>query len=200
MSVHQRSRELQMLTNQQHEPTKSSRPSSPRLIENLDDDQILSATAPFHEPPKAARKAALRAEKLSHQGRHEEAIQQLQNALALDPLFYEAENNLALEYLSVQQPDRAVECLRHLTKTFSGHVFVYNNLGSVLCKLQHYPEAEAVAREALRTHPYSFKAHLILGRALVGQGRWSAEAKHSLTFASVARPEAKTLLSGWPSR
>jgi tetratricopeptide (TPR) repeat protein len=83
--------------------TKAESASVPwrSLSSEAGDDPTLGADVPEHDPPKAARKAAEKAEHLSKKGRHEDAITEFRAALAIDPQYYEAENNLALELEAV---------------------------------------------------------------------------------------------------
>lgn len=164
------------------------------------DDPTISAGRQMHDAPGAARKAAEKAEKLSKKGRHDDAIEQLKRALEIDPQFYEAENNLALEYEAIGKNDDAERTLQHLTESSPDHVIAFNNLATLLCRQKRYGEAEVVARRALKAHPYSFKANLLFGTALVQQGKWVPEARAKLEYAQVKHPEAKTLLDQWPAQ
>jgi tetratricopeptide (TPR) repeat protein len=168
------------------------------LGEELDDDPTISAASLGHEPPPAARKAAERAERLAKKGQHDKAIAEFQRALALDAQYYEAENNLALEYKDAGQLDQAVSTLKHLTESAPTHVLAFNNLAALLCESKRYAEAEAVERQAIKLHPFSFKANLLLATALIRQGRWTPEAKLDLQYAEAKYPEAKALLDEWP--
>ena len=196
--INERARELDAVRRMRNE-TRSVAKQSATALDTLDDDQIISAKYLEFDPPAQARKAAERAERLSRKGRHEEAIDGFRTALGLAPGYYEAENNLAIEYYISDKPDLAIETLKHLTHSVPNHVFVFNNLGTMLCQLHRYLEAEAVAREALKTHPYSFKAHFVLGSSLVSQGKRSLEARKDLEFASVTCPEANVILADWPA-
>jgi tetratricopeptide (TPR) repeat protein len=164
-----------------------------------DDDPTLAADQMDHEPPSAARKSAVRAERLSKKKQHEQAIEEFKRALALDPKYYEAENNLALEYAVAGQTDLALQTLTELTKSNPTRVLAYDNLAIVLYQLQRYPEAEQIARKAYKMHPFSYKANYVLGAALVAQQKFTDEAKLNLNYASERHPEAKALLARWPA-
>ncbi|HTU47846.1 MAG TPA: tetratricopeptide repeat protein [Bryobacteraceae bacterium] len=179
--------------------SKTKQDSTP-LLGGPDDDPTLAADQMDHEARPAARKAALRAERLSKKKQHEEAIEEFKRALALDPQYYEAENNLALEYASAGQPDLAIQTLTRLTQTNPTHVLAFDNLAIVLYQLHRYAEAEVVARKAYKMHPFSYKANYVLGAALVEQGKWTPEAKLNLRYASERHVEAKALLAQWPAQ
>ncbi|HLH03191.1 MAG TPA: tetratricopeptide repeat protein [Bryobacteraceae bacterium] len=165
-----------------------------------DDDPTLAADVFDHEAPAGAKKLAGRAEKLSKKGRHEEAIEEFKRALAIDPQYYEAANNLGLEYFAAGHPDLAVDTLRQLTKSHSKHVLAFDNLALILCRLQRYSEAEAVAKQAYKMHLFSYKAAYVYGAALVNQGKWTDDAKQALRYSSARHPEAKELLAKWPQK
>jgi len=181
----------------------SSRPETlPRLLtfEEGDDPTIAGSAISKHDPVPAARKAAQKAAHLAKKGRHEDAVALFREALTIDPQYYEAANNLALELEAAGKGDEAEKVLRGLTKLAPEHVLAFTNLGTLLCQQHRYAEAEAVARQALQHHQYSFKSNFLLGTALVDEGRWTDEAKSKLEYAQVKYPEAKALLKKWPSK
>ncbi len=196
-AVHERMRELGEVSKWGHsQPTPKSIHAP--LLSQPDDDPTLAADTFQYEPPSAARKIAQRAERFSKKHEHEKAITELQNALQIDPQYYEASNNLALEYYGAGKPDLALDTLLLLTKSDPQHVLAFDNLAIILCSLRRYPEAEAVATHAYRMHPFSYKASYVYGSALVSQGKWTSDAKQALRYASERHPEAKELLAKWP--
>ena len=60
-------------------------------------------------------------------------------------------------------------------------------------------QAEAVLRDGMKHHGYSFKTNYLLGAVLVNEGNWTGEAKTKLEYAQVKYPEAKALLAKWPA-
>ena len=163
------------------------------------DDPTLGAEISAHEPTKAARKAAGKAEHLSKKGDHEGAITEFRAALAIDPRYYEAENNLALELEAAGKAEEAEKTLRHLTESAPEHILAFTNLATLLCQQHRYAEAEAVARLGLTRHRFSFKSNYLLGAALVDEGKWTDEAREKLKYAEAKYPEAKALLEKWPA-
>jgi Flp pilus assembly protein TadD len=168
-------------------------------FEEGDDPTVVAHPVPPHEPLRAARKAAEEAEHLAKKKRSDDAIAKYREAVALDPLYFEAWNNLALELDAAGKKDEAEQVFRRLMQSNPEHVLVYTNLASLLIGQKRYADAEAVARQAMKLHSYSFKANLVLGTVLVNQGKWSNEAKTKLEYAQVKYPEAKTLLGRWPA-
>lgn len=191
-------RELGEVSKWSHEPESAN--NQIPLWGGPDDDPTLAADDIQHEAPVAARKLAQHAEHDSKKQRHEKAIAEFKSALQIDPQYYEAANNLALEYFDAGQPDLAIETLRALTKTEPKHILAYDNLAIILCRVGRYPEAEGVATHAYTMHPFSYKAAYVFGAALVNQGKWTHDAKQALSYASERHPEAKVLLAKWPAQ
>ena len=169
-------------------------------FEEADDPTVVAHPVPPHEPLRAARKAAEQAEHLAKKKLHQEAIAKYREAVALDPLYFEAWNNLALELNAAGNADEAERVLRRLMQSNPEHVLVFTNLATMLSGQKRYAEAEAVVRQAMKLHSYSFKANLVLGGVLVSEGKWSDEAKTKLEYAQVKYPEAKALLDQWPDK
>jgi tetratricopeptide (TPR) repeat protein len=167
-------------------------------FEESDDPTVTGQAVPRHEPLRAARKAAEKAAGLAKKNRREEAVAEYREAVAIDPLYYEAWNNLALELEAAGQADEAAQTFRQLMQKTPEHVLAFTNLAAMLSRQHHYAEAEAVARQAMKMHNYSYKANYTLGVVLVDQGKWDDEAKTKLEYAQMRYPEAKTLLSKWP--
>jgi len=193
---------LEMGHQAQQLSTKAESASVPwrSLASEAGDDPTLGADVPEHDPPKAARKAAVKAEHLAKKGHHEEAITEFQAALAIDPRYYEAENNLALELEAVGKNEEAEKTLRHLMESAPEHILAFTNLATLLCQQHRYADAEAVARQGLKRHRFSFKSNYLLGAALVEEGKWTDEAREKLQYAEVKYPEAKALLEKWPAQ
>jgi tetratricopeptide (TPR) repeat protein len=178
-------------------PERSSRSLN---FEEGDDPTVVAHPVPPHEPLRAARKAAEKAEHLAKKKQHEDAIAEYREAVALDPLYFEAWNNLALELQATGKTDEAEQVFRRLLQSNPEHVLVFTNLAALLSSQKRYAEAEAVVRQAMKLHKYSFKANLVLGTVLIDQGKWSDEAKTTLQYARVRYPEATAMLDRWPAR
>ena len=80
------------------------------------------------------------------------------------------------------------------------HVVVFTNLAALLSGQSRYAEAEAVARQAMKLHNFSFSANYVLGSLLVNQRKFSDEAKTKLEYAQVKYAEARTLVDHWPDK
>src|ERR1017187_519730 len=104
----------------------------------------------------------------------------------------------SLELNAAGKTDEAEQVFRRLMQSNPEHVLAFTNLATVLSGQKRYAEAEAVARQAMKLHKFSFKANFVLGTVLIDQGKWSDEAKITLQYAQVKYAEAKTLLDRWP--
>lgn len=200
----QRTRALNSLSEsskpQTHKKDDASIPWRSLSSEAGDDPTISTRAAKVHEPVPAARKAAQKADRLAKKGRHGEAIAEYRNALAIDPQYYEAENNLALELAASGDAAGAEKTLRGLIQSVPEHTLAFTNLCTLLLSQHRYQDAEAVARQALKLHQFSFKSNYLLGAALVDQGQWSEEARLKLEYAQVKYAEAQALLQKWPGK
>jgi tetratricopeptide (TPR) repeat protein len=130
---------------------------SSRSLKFEEDDAptVVAHPVPPHEPLCAARKAAEEAERLAKEKRGEEAITKYREAVALDPLYFEAWNNLALELQAAGKTDEAEQVFRRLMQSNPEHVLVFTNLAALLSGQKRYAEAETVARRAMKLHSYS---------------------------------------------
>jgi tetratricopeptide (TPR) repeat protein len=169
-------------------------------FEKNDDPTVAPHPVPLHEPLRAALKVADEAEHLAKKKRHEEAIARYRQAVAIDPLYFQAWNNLGLELKTAGKADEAEQVMRRLMQSNPEHVLVFANLTGLLSDEKRYADAEAVARQGVKRHSYSFIANFVLGTLLINQGKWSDEAKTKLEYAQVKYPEAKRLLEHWPDK
>jgi tetratricopeptide (TPR) repeat protein len=191
-------RVLNNVTEMGHNSKTEQMPRS-LTFEDSDDPTIAKHSATAHEPPRAARKAAEGGDHLAKKGQHAEAAAKYREALSIDPLYYEAANNLALELSATGNTAEAESVFRGLMKSAPEHVLAFTNLATVLCTAHRYAEAEAVARQAMQLHSFSFKANLMLGTAMVEQGHWTPEARTKLEYAEAKYPDAKALIDKWPA-
>jgi len=174
-------------------------PLGPSMLtfEKEDDPTVAPHPVPLHEPLRAARKDADEAEHLAKKKRHVEAVARYRDAVVIDPLYFQAWNNLGLELKAIGKMDEAEQVMRHLIQSNPEHVLVFANLTSLLSDEKRYADAEAVARQGVKQHGYSFTANFVLGTLLVNENKLSDEAKTKLQYAQVKYPEAKKLLEHW---
>lgn len=193
--LNERARTMQALSQASHPDPKQE----PLADFRTDDDPTTGADVQDHLPSPEARKAFGKAERASKKKHREEAIAAFREALRLDPDYYEAANNLGIELEANGDREKAIATFQKLTASDPDRILAFNNLARLLCESHRFQEAELISRKAVKLHPYSFKANLLLGQALVQSGNWTPEAKRDLEYASVKHPEAQIWLERWPS-
>src|SRR6266568_7324343 len=107
---------------------------------------------------------------LSH-GRVDEAIEQLQLALNIDPNFPPAQKNLSAALTEKGRTDEAIAHLQTLLKKYPKDAQVHYNLGNALLKKGDSPSAIAAYEKALSIQARYPAAHYNLGIALDQNGR-----------------------------
>jgi tetratricopeptide (TPR) repeat protein len=105
------------------------------------------------------------------QGRRQEAIAALQQALQLQPNYADAHGNLGNIYYYQGWHDEAAASYRRAIALKPTSAIFHSNLGNVLAEQQKFQEAETACRAALRLQPADSGSYVNLGNALKGQGK-----------------------------
>jgi len=142
----------------------------------------VSANQLGHQPPKEAVKAYEQALQAINQRQREQAKESLRRAIALDPDYVNAYNDLAVIHMGEKNYAEAESLLRRALVSDPKFIHSLLNLGTTLNHLQKYSEAISPLREALRLEPGLVAAHLHLGIALVETDQFK-EAEQELTRA-----------------
>jgi tetratricopeptide (TPR) repeat protein len=128
-------------------------------------------------------------------GQYAAAINGLLQAIALDPRFVKAHDNLGLCYEALGRYEDALrsyqEAVRLNREVSAGSAWPPLNLGLLLARLDRLDEAESLFRESVRLDPRFPQGHYQLGTALEKKGR-SEEAVKELEEAArldVSYPE-----------
>lgn len=132
--------------------------------------------------PKKALKSYNKAVELAKSGNHRDAVKQLQISIALHPDFMIAFNELGVEYLRLEELEKADEAFRSALKINPDAFAPLMNRGIVLVHLKRYEEAKSVLSDALKIKEQSAVAHYFLGQALANLGLFE-EAKKELNVA-----------------
>jgi tetratricopeptide (TPR) repeat protein len=106
-----------------------------------------------------------------HQGRFDDAVAAVQQALRIQPNYAEGHGNLGYIYFHQGRHDEAVASYRQAIALKPTSGAFHSDLGSVLAAQEKFEEAEAVCREAVRLAPTEPGSHNNLGNALKGQGK-----------------------------
>lgn len=105
-------------------------------------------------------------------GRHDEARQHFQDAIAESPAPYaEAWYNLGLLERAAERPEEAIIAYQKAIEARPKYLAAINNLGLVYSDLGRHDEAEAEFRRALATSPKYTAAWVNLARAHAARGR-----------------------------
>jgi tetratricopeptide (TPR) repeat protein len=144
-----------------------------------------------HKIPSKAKKAFAAAQKRSQSGDSEGAAARLREAIALDPDYLEAHNNLGCRLLSLDRPEEAIESFQRAIELDARAPFAHANLATALLFLRRPAEAELAARQALETDGGISKTRYLLGMSLLHQRKYTREAAQSLRQAEDEFPHAR---------
>jgi Flp pilus assembly protein TadD len=105
---------------------------------------------------------------------YEQAVEPLKNAIAIQPDYFHAYNDLGVLFMKLNKLDQAAEALRHAIK-INGRVYLPQlNLGIVLNRLGKYKEAaDLLTRLELANPDRSAKINPALIEATMGAQRWA---------------------------
>ena len=108
---------------------------------------------------------------LEQQGKLNEAIQEQDQALAIDPKSVQAHINLISLYGRTGQMEKAEQHFEQAVRLNPNRADAYYDEGVLLFGQGKYPEAEQAFRQALKINPNYAEAHNNLGFLLEKQGR-----------------------------
>lgn len=103
-------------------------------------------------------------------GKFKESIPYFQKAIAMDPLYPDPCNNLAVAYGSIGQVDNAIFAMRQGLTLYPYYPEGYNNLASFYLQKKDHDSAEKALNIALSLRPYYGKAHYNMGRLYLEKG------------------------------
>jgi tetratricopeptide (TPR) repeat protein len=142
---------------------------------------LVSADATDKNVAPKAKEAYETALKLIQAQQYEQALQPLKQAIALQPDYFHAYNDLGVVYMKLNELDKATDALRHAIKINDKIYLPQLNLGVVLNKLGKYKEAvERLTKLESNQGNLGLKLYVPLVEALIGAGEWS-QAEAALT-------------------
>ena len=115
---------------------------------------------------------------LAAEGRYQEAIDHLNEALRLRPVYFEARNNLGMVFFMQGRIDEAMECFTEALRIRPDKAEAYHNLGSAYARQGKFELAVQNYNEALRLKPHYPMAYYNLGVAMNMQGRHNEAIKY----------------------
>ena len=127
---------------------------------------------------------------LVHQlGHHDQAVELIGRAIAIDATQAEFHYNLGTAYGALGAAEAAAGCFRSVLALQPGHVSACNALGSILTLSGQPDEGIACFRRAVASAPDGADSHYNLGNALASQGHLD-QAIRSLRRSIALRPDA----------
>jgi len=122
-------------------------------------------------------------------GRPQDAVQEFQRALQLDPLSKDAYFRLGVAYEKLGGTNNAEACFRSLIELWPSFYQVYSDLGEFLARQGRYKEAEPVFRKVIELVPENSFGYQNLGVVYHYLGR-SADANAATKKALAVNPTA----------
>jgi len=115
---------------------------------------------------------------LLDEGRFDEAIEHLSNAVRIKPGYYDGRNNLGKAYLKQGKLNDAADCFRETIKLKQDSAEANYNLALVLSMQKKYDEAIKYYNRAIEFNPGYSNAHKKLGEALLAKGKTAEAVAH----------------------
>jgi len=172
------------------------RPEPPFTVS---DHSTSSATVTLHDlshhVPRRAVKEYERALKATGKGEKENAIAYLHKALAADPEFVAALNDLGVVYLKVNRVEVAIEQFTKAIAVDPHAALPLLNLAIAYLRQGLFTDAERAARRSVDLDRVGRYGRLVLGISSIMNGDFRSEAERSLTQAAQEYPMAKVWLA-----
>jgi tetratricopeptide (TPR) repeat protein len=146
-----------------------------------------------HSPPRKARNAFSNGRHFLDDGRFSEAITSLGEAVAIDPEFTEALNDLAAAYGKAGRIDEAIPLLNSAIRYDPHWRLAYFNLVIAYISVNELSQAEFTARQMTEIADGP-EARFVLGLSLTMEDRFTSETQAALTQAEPLFPQATLLL------
>lgn len=148
-----------------------------------------------HKVPHAARKAFQKGQQAETKHNLLQARGLFQQAIAEDPEFADAYNELGAVDSNMNDLPAAAEHFQKAIDLVPEHPKALPNLSIVLAKMQRLAEAGQVARRALQVAPGDARMHYILGASLLSEPAKADQAIVEFERAAPAVPAAQVMLA-----
>ena len=145
----------------------------------------------FANVPKPALVHYDNALELSKKNDHSGAIEELKRAIKEYPTFSQAFNELGVQYLKVNELEKADEAFQEAVKINPDAVASLINRGITNVMMKRYGEAVPILRKSLQKKKDSAVAHYFLGQALANLGLFDDAEKELLASLELGKEEMK---------
>jgi Flp pilus assembly protein TadD len=136
-------------------------------IDTIESAGVVSVAALKHKIPKQARKANERGVAFLEHHEHVKATAEFKRAVALDPQFADAHNNLGSEAFHLGLLAEAAREFRRAVELNPAMATAYVNLATTELLMGNRAEAEEHVRRGIALGDWSDYAHSVLASALV---------------------------------
>jgi len=147
-----------------------------------------------HSPPRQARKAYSKGRHYLEKQEFDEAITCLSEAVAIDPEYTAAHNDLAVVYIRRGKTDKAIPLLNSAINIDPYWGLAYFNLVIAYLSANDLSQAETTARRMAAIDAGSPQTGFVLGLSLTMENRFTTETQAALTQGEPMFPEAGLLL------
>jgi tetratricopeptide (TPR) repeat protein len=178
------------LSGQESTPQRSPQPLSPSVREHR-----ISVRRLRHKSSNEALSAFQRGRKHAVRGDARRAAAHFERAIALDPEFSDAYNDLGTAYFKMHRFADAVAQYGRALELDPATSYYHSNLALVFEALHQYDRGKAEAQAALALDSTDATAHFILGWELTEQSKELQTAIFHLERAAPKIPEADQLLA-----
>ena len=145
--------------------------------------------------PSKAIKEFERAQKAFRSGDIGTSAEHLQKALQIYPDFIQAHNALGLRFIQLGKYEEALAEHQAALSLDPLNALTHQDISFALLLLNRNKEAEDEARESLNLDSRLVSSRYVLGRALIGQGRFTPEGMEMLRLSEDAYPDASLVLA-----
>jgi Tfp pilus assembly protein PilF len=122
-----------------------------------------------HKVPVPAQKAYQKGQQAANKGNLQEACTHFEEAVAIDPEFADAYNDLGAAEAGMNKLPEAAAQFQKAIDLAPEHALALPNLSIVLAKMRNFHDAGEVARRALRVVPGSGRIHYILAVSMMAE-------------------------------
>jgi tetratricopeptide (TPR) repeat protein len=148
-----------------------------------------------HAVPRGALKQFQKATTCRRKGDLQGAVEHLNQAIAIDPQFWGAVNDLGSAYFYLNKLDLAIQQFQKVIDMNPHEKIGYANLAIALLHKEDAEGAERAAREEIKLDHASTLGHLLLGVSMIVQKRFTDETQHNLEMAVREFPVARIMLA-----